>query len=195
MIRTFTGPMHSGKTEHMLDVYNKIYNKECIKVFKPLKDTRDFCMMKSKTYEQEVPAIGIERFEEILDYIDAKTRTIFLDEVQLMKGNLSVLSYLSIAEDMDVYLGGLNMTSEQDPFLLMPQVLAISDKVENIPASCYDCGREATLTYYEFEKSDAIKVGDEGYFPLCARCLVKRRGREKIKKLMLENGNKEGTSE
>lgn len=195
MIRTFTGPMHSGKTEHMLDVYNKIYNKECIKVFKPLKDTRDFCMMKSKTYEQEVSAIGIERFEEILDYIDAKTRTIFLDEVQLMKGNLSVLSYLSIAEDMDVYLGGLNMTSEQDPFLLMPQVLAISDKVENIPASCYDCGREATLTYYEFEKSDAIKVGDEGYFPLCARCLVKRRGREKIKKLMLENGNKEGTSE
>lgn len=195
MIRTFTGPMHSGKTEHMLDVYNKIYNKECIKVFKPLEDTRDFCMMKSKTYEQEVPAIGINRFEEILEYIDAKTRTIFLDEVQLMEGNLGVLSYLSIAEDMDIYLGGLNQTSEQEPFLLMPLVLAISDKVENIPASCYDCGREATHTYYEFEKSAAIKVGDEGYFPLCARCLVKRRGRNKIKKLMLENGNKEGTSE
>ncbi len=185
MIKTFTGPMHSGKTEHMLDVYNKIYNKDCIKVFKPLKDTRDFCVMKSKTYEQEVPAIGIDCFEEILEYIDERTRTIFLDEVQLMEGNLSVLSYLSIAEDMDVYLGGLNMTSEQEPFLLMPQILAISDKVDNIPASCYDCGREATLTYFDGEKKDAIKVGDEGYFPLCHRCLMKRRGREKFKKLML----------
>lgn len=194
MIKTFTGPMHSGKTEHMLDVYNGIFNKDCIKVFKPLKDTRDFCVMKSKTYEQEVPAIGINRFEEILDYIDAKTRTIFLDEVQLMEGNLSVLSYLSIAEDMDIYLGGLNMTSEQDPFLLMPLVLAVSDKVENIPASCYDCGREATKTYYDGEKVDAVKVGDEGYFPLCNRCLMKRRGRDKIKKLMLEKGSMENTS-
>lgn len=185
MIKTFTGPMHSGKTEHMLDVYNKIYNKDCIKVFKPLKDTRDFCVMKSKTYEQEVPAIGINTFEEILEYIDEKTRTIFLDEVQLMDGNLSVLSYLSIASDMDIYLGGLNMTSEQEPFLLMPQILAISDKVDNIPASCYDCGREATLTYFDGEKTDAIRVGDEGYFPLCHRCLMKRRGEEKFKKLML----------
>ncbi len=185
MIVTFTGPMHSGKTEHMVDIYDKIYNKECIKVFKPLRDTRDFCVMKSKTYEVEIPAIGIYRFEEILDYIDDKTRTIFLDEVQLMEGNLKVLSYLSIAEDMDIYLGGLNQTSEQEPFLLMPQILAISDKVDNIPASCYDCGREATLTYFEGNKIDAIKVGDEGYFPLCHRCLLKRRGKNKLKKLLL----------
>lgn len=186
MITTFTGPMHSGKTEHMLDVYKKIYNKDCIKVFKPLCDTRDFCVMKSKTYDMEIPAIGIDYFEEIFSYIDEKTRTIFLDEAQLMKGNLSVLSYLSIVDDMDIYLGGLNMTSEQSPFLLMPQILAISDKVENIPASCYDCGREATLTYFDGEKIDAVKVGDEGYFPLCARCLVKRRGKDSIKKLLLE---------
>lgn len=185
MIKTFTGPMHSGKTEHMLDVYNDIYNKDCIKVFKPLADTRDFCLMKSKTYDQEVPAIGITTFDEILGHIDAKTRTIFLDEVQLMEGNISVLNYLSIVEDMDVYLGGLNMTSEQEPFLIMPQILAISDKVENIPASCYDCGREATLTYYDGNKNGAILVGDAGYFPLCRRCLAKRRGAKTAKQLLL----------
>lgn len=190
MIKTFTGPMHSGKTEQMIDVYKQIYNKDCIKVFKPLKDTRDFCVMKSKTYDVEVPAIGIDRFEEIFEYIDEKTRTIFLDEVQLMEGNLSVLSYLSIAEDMDIYLGGLNQTSEQEPFLLMPQVLSISDKVENIPASCYDCGREATKTYYDGKKDEAIKVGDEGYFPLCNRCLMKRRGKAEVRRLLLERFKK-----
>ncbi len=193
MILTYTGPMHSGKTEKMLDSYNRIYNKDCIKVFKPLADVRDFCVMKSKTYKQEVPAIGIDYFEEILQYIDDRTRTIFLDEVQLMKGNLGVLSYLSIVLDMDVYLGGLNMTSEQEPFLLMPLVLAVSDKVENIPASCYDCGRDATLTYYDGQKTEAVKVGDEGYFPLCHRCLVKRRGKEKIKKFLLDRRNEEST--
>ncbi|HAB66850.1 MAG TPA: hypothetical protein DCE23_05735 [Firmicutes bacterium] len=187
MIKTFTGPMHSGKTEHMIDIYSGIYNKECIKVFKPLDDTRDFCLMKSKTYDISIPAIGVDKFEDILGYVDEKTRTIFLDEVQLMTGNIAVLNYLSIVEDMDIYLGGLNMTSEQEPFLIMPQILAISDKVENIPASCYDCGREATLTYYEGSKSGAVLVGDKGYFPLCHRCLVKRRGQMEAKKIMLKS--------
>ncbi len=186
MIKTFTGPMHSGKTEQMISVYNKIWNKDHIKVFKPNADTRDFCLMKSKTFDVEIPAIGIDKFEDMLDYIDDSVRTIFLDEVQLMQGNLGVLNYLSIVLDMDIYLGGLNMTSEQEPFLLMPQVLAISDEVINVKASCFDCGREASFTYYEGEKSDAILVGDAGYVPLCPRCLIKRRGKDQIKKAMLQ---------
>lgn len=190
MIKTFIGPMFSGKTEHLLDIYFRIYNKDSIKVFKLLLDTRDYCLMKSKTYVIEVPAIGITSFEELLAYIDEKTRIIFLDEVQLIVGEVSVLNYLSIVKDIDIYLAGLNMTAEQEPFLLIPQILAISDKVENIFASCYDCGREATLTYYDGVKNEAIKVGDEGYLPLCRRCLVKRRGEEKLKQLFLEKKKK-----
>ncbi len=186
MIKTFTGPMHSGKTEQMISVYNKIWNKDLIRVFKPLADTRDFCVMKSKTFDVEIPAIGITKFEDIIDHIDDSTRTIFLDEVELMEGNINVLTFLSVVEDMDIYLGGLNMTSEQNPFLIMPQILAISDSVENVKASCFDCGREATYTYYEGDKSGAVLVGDAGYVPLCHRCLVKRRGKAKIKKLLLE---------
>lgn len=187
MIKTFTGPMHSGKTEQMISIYNKIWNKDLIRVFKPNKDTRDLKVMKSKTFDVEIPAIGIDTFEEILLHIDENTRTIFLDEVNLMTGNINVLTYLSVVEDMDIYLGGLNMTSEQEPFLIMPQILAISDEVENIKASCYDCGREATYTYHEGEKDGAILVGDEGYVPLCPRCLVKRRGKRQIKKLLVPN--------
>lgn len=186
MIKTFTGPMHSGKTEQMISVYNKIWNKDLIRVFKPLADTRDYCVMKSKTFDVEIPAIGITKFEDILEHIDDSTRTIFLDEVELMEGNINVLTFLSVVEDMDIYLGGLNMTSEQNPFLIMPQILAISDSVENVKASCYDCGREATYTYFEGNKEGAVLVGDAGYLPLCPRCLVKKRGKAKIKKMLLE---------
>ena len=41
MITTFTGPMHSSKSETMIKYYNKIYNKDSILVFKPKVDTRD----------------------------------------------------------------------------------------------------------------------------------------------------------
>lgn len=191
MIKTFTGPMHSGKTAAMIATYNKIWNKDHIKCFKPNSDTRDIGEMKSKDFTIGVPSIGIDTFEEILDYLDEDTRTIFLDEVELMTGNINILTYLSIVHDMDIYLGGLNMTSEQEPFLIMPYVMAISDEVEVIKASCFDCGRDASYTYFEGDKEGAVLVGDAGYVPLCGRCLAKRRGEKRIKQLLLKKEKEE----
>ena len=140
--------------------------------------------MKSKDFVEGIPAICIDKFEDILTHVDESVRTIFIDEVQLLTGNVSVLTYLSVVYDMDIFLAGLDMTSEQEPFLIMPQILAISDERVAVKASCFDCGREASYTYYEGNKDEAIKVGDEGYFPLCSRCLLKRRGREGMKKVL-----------
>ena len=184
MIKTYTGPMHSGKTKAMIDDYNSIYNKEHVMCFKPNKDDREFGLITSKDYDQQIEAICIDKFEDILMYIDDKISTIFIDEVQMLEGNVSVLSYLSIVKDMDIYMAGLNMTSEQDPFLTMPYVLAISDEVEIIKASCYDCGRGATYTYYDGIKEGAILVGDANYLPLCPRCIMKRRGKEGMQYLL-----------
>ena len=186
MIKTFTGPMHSGKSAAMVAEYKKIWNKKNVICFKPLADTRDVGVIKSKEYDESIPAIMIDTFEEILPYINDNIRTVFIDEVQLLTGNVNILTYLSICKDIDVYTAGLNMTSEQAPFLIMPQIEAISDEVVSIKASCYDCGRGATYTFYLFDKSDAVRVGDEGYIPLCARCLCKRRGEDKVKKLLLK---------
>ena len=192
MIKTYTGPMHSGKTSAMITDYKKIWNKKLVRVFKPSCDTRDYGEMKSKDFVEGIPAICIDTFEEILGYIDETVRTIFIDEVQLLKGNVSVLTYLSVVYDIDIYLAGLDMTSEQEPFLIMPQILAISDERVAVKASCFDCGREASYTYYDGKKDEAIKVGDEGYFPLCARCLLKRRGMEGMKKVLrLEKKNED----
>ena len=55
MITTFTGPMHSSKSETMIKYYNKIYNKDSILVFKPKVDTRDEGIIRSNYYH-----IGLE---------------------------------------------------------------------------------------------------------------------------------------
>lgn len=184
MIKTYTGPMHSGKTSAMITDYNKIWNKKHVRVFKPASDTRDLGEMKSKDFVEGIPAICIDTFEDILLHIDDSVSTIFVDEVELLTGNVNVLTYLSVVYDMDIYLAGLDKTSEQEPFLIMPQVLAVSDEIVSVKASCYDCGREASHTYYDGDKSEAVKVGDEGYYPLCSRCLLRRRGMEGMKKVL-----------
>ena len=184
MIKTFTGPMHSGKSAAMIEVYREIKDKEHILCFKPFKDTRDYGVIKSKAYEDSIPAICIVKFDDILNYINDNIKTIFIDEIELLEGNMRVLSYLSIMKDIDIYVAGLNMTSEIEPFLIMPYILAISDEVVNIKARCNDCGREnsASYTYFNGEKTDAVLVGDAGYVSLCSECVKKRE--EKGKKLL-----------
>ena len=78
-------------------------------------------------------------------------------------------------DDLDIYIAGLNMTSEQKPFGIMPQILSIANEIVMMKASCNECNRDAIYTYYEGKKNKDILVGNEGYSALCARCLQKKK--------------------
>ena len=180
MIKTFTGPMHSGKTAAMMKEYFSIWNKEHILCFKPKEDTRDGASIKSKDYEESIDAIVIDDLDELLEYVTDDIKKVFIDEAEMLTGDVRVLLYFSLIKDVDIYLAGLNMTSELEPFLIMPQILAVSDEVHYIKASCYDCGRKAGYTFYDGEKTETIVPGDENYLSLCNKCLVKRMKSKQI---------------
>ena len=46
MITTFTGPMHSGKSETMIKYHNKIYNNSLAKVSAKSKSTSNWMPLK-----------------------------------------------------------------------------------------------------------------------------------------------------
>ena len=171
MITTFTGPMHSSKSETMIKYYNKIYNKDSILVFKPKVDTRDEGIVRSKGSSKYIEAICIKDLSEIENFVNEDITNIFIDEIQFLTGNIKILLKLSIMDDIDIYCAGLNMTSEQEPFGLMPQILAISDKIINTYFFCNVSATNAIYTYYDGNKDSDVLVGDEGYMSLCRRCL------------------------
>ena len=174
MIKTFTGPMFSGKTTALLSTYFNMWNKKNIMCFKPKINTRDNGI-KSKNISENVEAIEIKNLNEIKGHLKKNTRTIFIDEANFLKGDVNELVSISIDMDIDIYICGLNMTSEQKPFGIMPEILAVSDYIDIKKGYCTDCNREASYTYFEGNKNKDIVVGDEGYITLCENCLRKRR--------------------
>ena len=54
MITTFIGPMFSGKSQKLIDIYNNIYNKKTIFTFKPNIDKRDMMYIKSRNNDFEI---------------------------------------------------------------------------------------------------------------------------------------------
>ena len=178
MINIYTGPMFSGKSNGLLNAYDNIWNKSNVLAFKPKFDSRDYGIIKSRKSAIEVPAICINDLSEISSYINDNTKTIFIDEAQFLTGDVSHIINLSIDKDVDFYISGLNMTSEQKPFGIMPNLLAIADNITISKAVCFDCNKEASFSYYKYDKTDDNLVGSNDYIPLCRRCLIKRRNAE-----------------
>ena len=175
MIKTFVGPMFSGKTALLVNQYNSILNKDTIECFKPAFDKRDMGIIKSRDYNEGIAAICINDLSDIYYYLENYTKTIFIDEAQMLTGDVSVLLDLSINKNIDIYCAGLNMTSEQKPFGIMPNIMAVSNFIEVIAGKCFDCNKPALYTYYEGKKDTDILVGNANYFSLCSDCLKKRR--------------------
>ena len=153
MIKVFTGPMFSGKSDALLNEYDKRYHKSRILLFKPKMDTRDYGVVKTRK-GKEINAILVDDINDIPGYITDKINTIFIDEANFLKGN---------------------MTSEQAPFGIMPQLLSIADEIEILHASCNECNRDAIYTYYDGKKKGDILVGNDNYIALCARCLRRKK--------------------
>lgn len=177
MIRTYVGPMYSGKSDALISTYLRIWNKSLVMAFKPRKDTRDGDMIKSKNYDTSIPAILIDDISEIKKHvIPNNIRTVFIDEAQLLEGDVSELVDLSVLYDIDFYIAGLNMTSEQKPFGIINDILSVSDEVSVINGFCQDCNKPSRYSYYYLDdKTSDVLVGDTGYVSLCPSCLRKRK--------------------
>ena len=78
-------------------------------------------------------------------------------------------------KNKNFFVSGLDMTAEKKPFGLMPELLAIADKVEKCVAICNDCSEEnAIYSYFLGKKDTDIVVGNHEYVPLCRKCYSKR---------------------
>lgn len=172
MITTFIGPMFSGKSDKLIEIYNKIYNKDNIICFKPVDDNRDLGVISSRNKQSQLKCYLINRFEDILFILKGLNtpflgKIILIDEAQFIKGNIQYLNYLSIKLDYDIYISGLSLTSNLKPFGCMPEILSISDNIVKLWAHCYYCGRRADYTRCLVDKVKDVLVGNEEYIPVC----------------------------
>ena len=90
MIKVFTGPMFSGKSDALLNEYDKRYHKSRILLFKPKMDTRDYGVVKTRK-GKEINAILVDDIKDIPSYITDKINTIFIDEANFLKGDINIL--------------------------------------------------------------------------------------------------------
>lgn len=180
-LEVITGVMFSGKTEELLRRAKRVMlAKQKILLFKPAIDIR---------YAQDsiVSHNGISlpchvtkcniTVDEIEQFGDADVYA--FDEAQFYSSSFLKLINHEISLGKRIICSGLDLDFLGEPFGIMPQLLALADKVDKLTAICPLCGKEATRTQRVFNGSPVtngkvIVVGGAGtYEPRCKDCFVR----------------------
>lgn len=171
MIRVYTGPMKSGKSTLLLRSIKNFKDNEVL-VFKPIIDTRTPKLIMSRD-GISLDAIEVNTFKDILDIVKTKSniKAIFIDECQFFNDDINYLKDINDL-NINIYISGLNYTSDRKPFNKMIDIINMADEVTTLTATCENClVSEATLTYCTCnDKDEDILIGDDVYIAVCENC-------------------------
>ena len=181
MITVYTGPMFSGKTQALMArLQSKQRAHRNVLVVKPALDNRydsvDEIVVKQKKTQRfekhaSMAAYPIKNAAQLTALIaEIAPDVIGVDEAQFFGDEFSG-ALATIAQDLDVYVAGLDLDAWAKPFGPMPQLLAIADRVEKFTANCFQCGQDARFTQKIGGSAGLIEVGaDELYEARCGSC-------------------------
>jgi thymidine kinase len=174
-IEVICGSMFSGKTEELLRRLKRAqFAKLNIAVFKPQVDKRYDTQKVVSHNENTIQAIAVESAKDILRLAN-EAQVVAIDEAQFFDSELiTVCSELANA-GVRVIIAGLDMDFLGKPFGIMPELLAIAERVTKVHAICIDCFAVANHSFRMTDDKNLIQIGEkEEYKPLCRKCFSRK---------------------
>lgn len=179
-ITVITGPMKCGKTKTLIELYklatvqgdtNPIMIKPCI-------DNRFSNNEVVSRDGDKIPCYNIKSLKDVIQiFALEKINNIFIDEFQFIKGNISQLIDIK-NKDVNIFISGLEKTSELKFFNLMKQAIKIANTIIYLTGDCDVCGNPSHYTYYKGTKTNNILIGDDCYLTVCKSCYKKLTNKE-----------------
>ena len=173
------GPMFSGKTTRLLDIYKK-YSFCEIKtmVINYEKDNRYSDIMLSSHDKVMIPCVKALHLSDIVDFkrfnmtnsdfLNAKA--ILINEGQFFD---DIVDWVTIAVEKyhkNVYICGLNSDYKRNKFGNWLDLETISDKVVMLHSFCSHCKKKPAIFTHRLSKEVELEVIGTEYIPVCRNC-------------------------
>lgn len=166
------GSMYSGKSEELQRQMDRAkYGGKKYQLFKPSKDNRYSEDDVVTHYGKGLKAQVVKDSFELLSKVDKDTTVIGIDEGQFFDfGLIEVCKVLKRDFHVDIYISGLDMKFNGEPFPLMMELAAISNQCTKFQAVCVKCGEDAYISHRLTDDDSDIVVGSNGvYVALCEK--------------------------
>lgn len=171
------GPMFSGKTSWLIDVYSQFtYCETKVVVINHVTDVRYDTAMLSTHDKKMIPCIQMSSFDAA--NIDAKVMDTILDAdvVLINEGQFfdNIVPFVKdlIGHNKMIYICGLDGDFQQHRFGDLIDLIPICDKVTKLHSLCGRCknGTPAIFSHRLDDKTEQRVIGSSNYTPLCRKC-------------------------
>jgi thymidine kinase len=183
-LEMIVGPMFSGKSEELIRrVRRAMIAEQQVQVFYPAQDTRASNGSIISRNGLKVVAEQVEQITHCRERLFALPQlpdVVAFDEAQFFDAGLVPLVEALIGGGVRVIVAALDLDFAGRPFgIIIPQLLAMADRVDKLTAVCAVCGSEAAVRSQRLvdgrpatKDSPLVLVGDtaEGYEARCLRC-------------------------
>ena len=185
-LEVIAGPMYCGKTEELIrQVKRAVIGKKNVQVFKHAIDTRYGKDKKLYSHAGMVFDADLAKTaEDLLNGVSDKTEIVAIDEAQWFGENLVAVIQKLLSRNIHVIVSGLAMTFDRQPFIPIPTLMAMADKVTKLSSVCSICGADAvyhkrikngiTADPLSTDPSLVNTLKDNVYQARCRRCYTKK---------------------
>lgn len=177
-LQVIYGPMFSGKTTKLIDIYqeksSKFGEKSCLAINYAL-DNR---YGEGEIISHDNKKIKCHSIINLLEFIkDEDTRNliidssfIFINEAQFFKNLKESIIELTETLNKEVILCGLDLDYKQEKFGEILDLTEMTNKVFKLTGKCNNCNLESEFTHRVIDSNEIILIGTNEYIPLCNIC-------------------------
>lgn len=181
-LEVILGPMFSGKTSRIIDIYEKcMLSNINVVVINHSSDTRYSSNMLSTHDQKMIPCIvcddnlySMDKNPETRKQI-ALASVILINEGQFFENLFAWVKFHVDDLKQDVHVCGLDGDFQREKFGQMLQLIPISDKVTKLRSLCALCknGKKAPFSLRLVKSDEQILIGaDASYKPVCRECYL-----------------------
>ena len=167
------GPMFSGKTTRLIELYNEFKNKNInVIAVNFADDTRYHKTMLSTHNNVMIPCIQCHNLNEILHSADVKNSSVILiNEGQFFQDIFEVSVKLVETLQKHVVICGLDGDFKRIKFGRLCDLIPFCDSIVKLHASC-SCGEKAIFSHRITNEVEQVVIGSSNYVPLCRTCYI-----------------------
>jgi thymidine kinase len=173
-LEIFLGPMYSGKTSKLLDLYRQYEFCDLeVLVINHNDDHRYTEENKIASHDKVmVPCVSVSELFQVPDSEFIRVQVILIDEAQFFPDLVPWVARAISPEHLkSVYIASLDGDYKRQKFGSVLDLIPICDKVTKLSSICNFCRcRAAIFTFRMTAETEQKVVGNDKYIPLCRSC-------------------------
>lgn len=173
------GPMYSGKTEKLIQIYHYLHPEEKVLNINHKLDKGHSENELVSHGGNRVPCISIDDLSDTWYNENAPHHSTLHDHDYILINEAQFFDnlYETIVDMLryrkKIFLYGLDGDYKQEKFGEILDLIPLCDHVEKLKSPCLYCGGIAIFTHRVTRETEQIKVGTSGYETICRGCLTR----------------------